>query len=128
MSRFVRRIVALALLAFWLPATAHCSIEAVTDLLGKACEHACSHETAASHVDACEVVESGDFFPALAVALAPIPHLIEISCLACLQARLLAEARPFAPPAWAADHPRDWVPSWTFTLRAALPARAPDLS
>lgn len=123
----VRRFITLLLVALWLPATAHCAIEVMTDCSSDACKRACSHEGAASHVDACGMVENGDFTAAAAVAHAPAPSLTTLVCLARLHARILADARPLAPPAWASDHPRDWVPSWTFSLRTALPARAPDL-
>ncbi len=128
MTACVRRFITLLLVAFWLPVTAHCSLEAMTGLLDEVCETACPHEADGMHVDSCDLVESGDILPATAVAHAPAPSLTTLACLACLHARLLAEAEPLAPPAWATDHPRDWVPSWTFALRTAPAARAPDLT
>ena len=74
------------------------------------------------------MIESGGFTVATPVAHVPAPSLTILACLSRLHARLLADAKPLAPPAWATDHPRDWVPSWTFALRTALPARAPDLT
>lgn len=113
-----------------MPATSHCAINAVFDWIGQACEHSCA-ETGAGHPqhsDACELLEGGDFPPAALSPLAPAPSLSVFSCLARLHARLLAEARPLAPPASTRDDPADWVPRWVFSARAALPARAPSLT
>lgn len=123
----VRRLIALILVALWLPVTAHCSLEAMTGLFDDGCENACSHGADRSHADVCDLVERGNFTATGAIVHAPAPSLTTLVCLSCLHARLLADAEPLAPPAWAGDHPRDWVPSWTFALRTALPARAPDL-
>lgn len=128
MFRAVRRFFALALLALWLPATAHCSIKAATGWFAELCDIACSHAENTAHADACDVVESGDFTAAAINAHAPAPSLTTLACLARIHARLLAEAIPLATPAWSKDDPDDWVPSWSFAFRAALPARAPDLS
>lgn len=127
--RVLQRLLALALLALWLPATGHCAIGTLADWAHDACALACAHDAAAgTHADACDLIEDGDFKPASVAAQAPAPSLTLLSCLACLHARLLAEARPLAPPPWAKNHPADWVPQWAFDARAALPARAPDLS
>lgn len=125
-----RAVVALLLLAIWGPATAHCSIAAATDWLAELCSVTCCDDDAAqpAHADACDLVEDGGYVPAVSPALAPAPQLTALACLSCLHARLLAEARPLPSPAWAKDHPRDWVPIWRFTRRAAPPARAPDLT
>jgi hypothetical protein len=124
----LRRLVALVLLALWLPATSHCAIDVVMDWCGDKCGTACAHEQGAAHADACDLVEGGDFAPAAVAIQVPAPHLTAFVCLACLRARLLAEAEPALSPAWATDDPADWVPVWRFALRAAPPTRAPNLS
>jgi hypothetical protein len=123
--RLVRQIVALVLLALWLPATQHCAFGTVTGLGGNLCETACSHDIASSHEDFCAVVESGNYMSAATLAHVPAPHLTTLACLASLHACMLAEARPLAPPAWTKDDASGWVPEWAFVARAALPARAP---
>ncbi len=124
--RVLQRLLALALVTLWLPATSHCAIGTIVDWLDKACGVACAHdESTVPHADACEVVERGDFKPAASLSQAPAPSLTVLACLACLHARLLAEARPHAPPAWSKDDPADWIPGWPFAVRASLPARAP---
>lgn len=123
-----RRFFVLLLVALWVPATGHCSVRILSELLTGTCKEACSHGVSVAQEESCGEIERGDFTPASAVAHAPAPSLTALACLACLHARLLEEAKPLAPPAWASEHPRDWVPSWTFALRAAPLARAPDLT
>lgn len=130
MPRVLQRLLALALLALWLPATGHCAIGTFVDWFDQACGLACAHDDAATpHADACDLVEEGGFKPAAVAAHAPAPQLTVLSCLACLQARLLAATPSLAPPpaAWTKNDPADWVPRRAFVARAALPARAPDL-
>ncbi len=126
--RFFRHIVAVVLLALWMPATQHCLFGAVTGWAAEACGVACDHDVVGAHDDGCTLVESGDYTPAVALAHVPAPNLTALACLACLHARLLLEAHPLAPPAWAKTDPADWVPAWPFAARTALPARAPDLT
>jgi hypothetical protein len=123
-----RRIIALMLLALWLPATSHCAIDAMTDWFGDACSVSCEHAQNTAHADACDLVEGGGFAPAAVATPVPVPHLTPFVCLACLHARLLADAEPVPPHSWAKDDPAAWVPAWRFALRAAPPARAPNLS
>lgn len=126
----LKAFVAVLLAFLWLPATSHCSLDAASDLISGLCDNGCSHSNpdTHAHADACLTVESGNYTAATAVAHAPAPSLTTLACLACLHARLLSEARTLSPPAWAKDHPLDWIPAWTFTLRAAPLARAPDLT
>lgn len=100
----------------------------VTGWEGRLCETACSHDVGNSHDGVCTVVESGDYTSVATLAHVPAPHLTTLACLASLHARMLAEARPLAPPAWTKDDASGWVPEWAFVARAALPARAPTLT
>lgn len=130
--RLLRQIVAFVLLALWMPATQHCVFGAVTDREAdreaNLCDTLCNHDSGGTHEDACTVVESGDYTSAVTLAHVPMPNLTTLACLACLHARLLAEARPLTPPAWTKDDPAGWVPQWAFDARAALLARAPTLT
>lgn len=133
---WLRRIIALVLLALWLPATSHCALETVLGVVNDHCESSCSHDfaggdaDAAAHLaaDSCDVVESGAFKPVLESLAAPAPSLWVLVCLSCVHAVVLAEARPLAPPAWSADNPDSWVPARHLARRAIAPARAPGLS
>ena len=124
----VTQIIAFVLLAIWMPATQHCAFDAVVTVESHLCETVCNHDTGGSHEDACTVVESGDYTLSATLAHVPAPSLTTLACLACLHARILFEATPLAPPAWSTDDPAGWVPQWAFTARAALPARAPNLT
>lgn len=128
MPRVIRAILAVMLAALWLPATAHCSLGAATEWFAESCDLACSHDGDSEHLDACVLIEDGGYRVGSSVAHAPAPSLGVLTCLACLHARLLEVSTPLAPPAWAMEHPRDWLPAWNFEVRAALPARAPDLT
>lgn len=126
--RLFSQIVAVVLLALWMPATQHCAFGAVTGWIADACDTACNHDNGATHEDVCTVVEGGDYTPAATLAHVTAPNLTTLACLARLHARLLSEATPIAPPAWTKDDPADWVPTWAFAARAALPGRAPNLT
>lgn len=119
---------AVVLLALWMPATQHCAFGAVAAWESDLCEAVCNHDTGGAHEDACTVVESGDYTLSATLAHVPAPSLTALACLACLHARLLFEATPLAPPAWTKDDPAGWVPQWAFAARAAMPARAPNLT
>lgn len=119
---------AVLLAALWLPATAHCALGVATDWFAESCELACSHDGDSAHADACVLIEDGGYRLGSVVTHAPAPSLCVLACLSCLHARLANAAAPLAPPAWATEHPRDWLPAWSFEIRAALPARAPDLT
>jgi len=126
--RLFSQIVAFVLLALWMPATQHCVFGAVSGWVADLCGTACHHDDDGAHEDVCTVVESGDYTSAVTLAHAPAPNLTTLACLACLHALLLSEAPPLAPPAWTKDDPAGWVPQWAFAARAALPARAPNLT
>jgi hypothetical protein len=125
------RILALVLLALWVPATSHCAVETVLGIVNEHCEAVCAHDDSATDAhpaaDACEMLERGEFKPAVAELAAPAPALTVLACLSHVHAALLAEARPLAPPAWSGDHPADWVPVRHLASRAVAPARAPNL-
>ena len=124
-----RRLLALVLLALWVPATSHCAVETVLGWVNEYCFSACGHTGEESHpvADACATLEEGDFKPAFETLTAPAPMLSVLACLRCVHAAVLADARPLAPPAWSADHPDAWVPERHLTRRAVAPARAPGL-
>lgn len=130
---WLRRIVALVLLALWVPATSHCAIGTILDWTAdEHCLAACSHEAAGDDGhpanDVCATLENGAIKPAVHLLAAPAPSFTILACLSCLHAALLAEAEPAAPPAWSGKHPDAWVPARHLAVRAVAPARAPSLS
>lgn len=133
---WLRRIIAFVLLALWLPATSHCAIETVLGVVNDHCMSVCAHDASSgdadanAHVaaDACDMVEGGSFKSSLDSLSVPAPVLSVFACLSCIHALVSVAARPLAPPAWSADNPDAWVPSWHLARRAVAPARAPGLS
>ncbi len=133
MLRVLKSYLALLLMAVWLPATSHCALATATDWIADFCEHVCgsgSHnQEHDSHDDGCAAIERGDFTAAVATASAPAPVWAEIADLVRAQVlHRLHAASATEPPSWAKDDPAGWVPQWAFTARAALPARAPNLT
>ncbi len=118
-------LVALLLLAVWLPATQHCALEAA-GLLTSTCADDCTNE--ANQPDGCAAVEDGLYKPASSLTKVGAPnfHLgARGRCLACVEKQILfLHARA---PHMAVELPRDWVPTWQFVRRAAPPSRAPSL-
>jgi hypothetical protein len=129
----LRRLLALALVALWLPATLHCALEAagLDDLfhcvndLHQPCKHAAPSDTPA---DACNLIEDASFKPANDTALLPPPAL----CAGLL--RFVAPNPTLVltpPPSGLSDRiepPPEVARTWHFTARAALPSRAPSLA
>lgn len=129
MKGSVKVMMALLLALLWLPATSHCALDAASDFITDICASDCSHPDArgSSAEHPCFTVESGNYRGAATTAHAPAPSLTVLACLADLHARLLLQAPCLVPPPLTHDHPQDWIPGWTFALRAAPPARAPSL-
>lgn len=124
----VRPLVALLLLALWLPATQHCGLEA-TGWLGNEAEcHTdggcqADHAKAPCDADNCQSVEDGAYKSPASPRLVLGPSVL--SCLCCL--RVISPETivvPLVSPA-RTNPPPELTPSWQFIARAALPARAP---
>lgn len=128
MSR-LRRLIAVALLALWLPATLHCALgEAGFDSLFACIDTSscCDHE--APPRDSCDLVETGAFKPAANTAVLAAPVLS-----ACLLSFVVpVSALDLTPPPSALSEriiaPPEVARTWHFAARAALPSRAPSLS
>lgn len=118
------------MVALWLPAVSHCALDAATDWLRTDCAQPCSHQASHDHAetDACSLAESGNFTPAPSQAPAPAPLLTVLAHFARFELPPPDPAGLLALPPSSHEHPRDWIPSWTFTHRAAPPARAPCLT
>jgi hypothetical protein len=131
MKRLMFRLFAFCMALSWVPAIAHCRLEAV-GMDFAACSAGC-HGEASSHdngddpsKDGCDLIENGFYKASVdAVKVAP-PAATLYAGLLCLS---LQESEPDAglliAPA-AAERPQAWVSQWTFVRRAAAPAHAPD--
>ncbi len=130
--RSLHRLIALVLLAVWLPASSHCAIETVLGVVNEHCQSVCAHAGVDTEGhpanDACATLEEGAIKPAAVGLHLPPPSLTVLACLDLVHASLLAEARPLARPTWSAGHPDAWVPVRHLASRAVAPARAPNLN
>lgn len=127
----LRRIIAIVLLALWLPTTQHCGLEAAELIAAetphgaeaKCCEMGdspCTH-------DGCNVVESSLVKSSNDTLKVPTPSLAGCACFLCLQ---LVPPGLAAEPIFAitaSESPEHWVPVWQFVRRAAPQVRAPSL-
>jgi hypothetical protein len=115
------------LLALWVPATAHCQLESAFDLF-VCCDHedAVPHQDADCQTDACASVESGAYRTETPPPLGLPPAFL----LAFAVAEIAAE--PLLPPPSGfmatALSPPELPRGWQFSLRTALPVRAPSLA
>jgi hypothetical protein len=129
---FLRRFIAVALLALWLPATLHCALETagLDELFHCGTDHHSSgaHETPADATrDACDIIEGSAFKPAANSALLSPPVL----CAQFLAFAVPPVALDLTPPPSGLGErilaPPEVARTWHFVARAALPARAPSL-
>ena len=122
--RRLRAVVAIALLALWLPATLHCELETLG--VFAACEH-CHDDadgaTEESGADGCATVENGGY-------------RIDAFVLKAPEAPFLLVLFVVPPPDGEARSTGDWDATaaplhvrrtWQFAARAAPPSRAPAL-
>ena len=121
------RLLALLLLALWLPATLHCDLEAASlwdgheDHPAAAC---CSAGQGCAH-DGCDTLEGGAFRASDGTVRAPLPDLFCCFCLICTGTPALLEPVATTPVPTIAVTARDWIPTWHFVRRTAPPSRAP---
>jgi hypothetical protein len=121
----MRPCFALLLVALWLPATAHCVLDAATGWGHDACTSACGSDATAEHADGCDLIESGAYAPSAGTLAAPVPQLTASVCLNHLHRWLEAQAVAETPPPRPSDDASRRLASLVFTTRAAPPSRAP---
>lgn len=123
------KVVSLLLLALWLPATLHCSLETVGWQSDCHAEVTTEAADAACHADPCEVVEGDSYVKSSGVLRAPQPLGVDAHAGLLLLALWI---RPGASEpveiVRSVEHPEliGLQRSWSFERREALPARAPD--
>lgn len=123
--QLLRRLIALVLVALWLPATLHCDLEAAGLEIGVLCHDHDTPEAAAAHCsdDACHAIEDAAY---TAVVLTKLVGVISFSVLALLPEPPDLPAATLSPAS--TDVPLEVPRSWQFTTRAAPPARAPSVA
>ncbi len=123
MSRLTK-LIALLLVAVWLPVTLHCELE-ITGLLGPAGECVASDDACCNDT-ACVTVEEALFKDSTPVLTVSAPDAS--TCLVCLALATPPDAF-FAESALSTvrhEPPPELRVTWQFLSRAALLARAPD--
>lgn len=124
----MRTIIALLLLALWLPATQHCGLEAAGMISSAVDCHEANdcqtpHEKSNCDADNCQAVENAAYKNSLTVLKIDTPAVL--TCLCCLHeitpetiwVPLISPERTTTPP--------ELAPSWHFIARAAPSPRAP---
>jgi hypothetical protein len=123
MSRF-RHLIALVLLAIWVPATMHCGLEGLVEGSAEMCDH---HDAADNGTPAGEhlAVEDGSYransFEVAITAPLPLDGWVVADAI-----RVIAPVDP-VDARHADDAPADLARTWQFGERAALPANAPSV-
>lgn len=127
----LRRIIAIVLLALWLPTTQHCGLEAA-GLIAAEVPHGaesecCENGASPCTHDGCNVVENSLIKLNNETIKVPTPSLAACTCFLCLQ--LLPPVVAVEPifAVTASESPEHWVPVWQFVRRAAPLSRAPAL-
>ena len=125
-----RHIIAVLLLALWMPATQHCNLQAagLIDAHGEHTDSACLGGGNPCSHDGCIMVEGITYKPSGDLLLkVPAPDLLVCSCFLCLQ--LVYRDLRIEPltPVVAAEKPQAWVSIWHFVRRAAPLSRAPSV-
>lgn len=127
----LRHIIAIVLLALWLPTTQHCGLEAAGLIAAESPHGAdvgcCQTGSGPCTHDGCNVVESGLIKSSNEAIKVPTPSLAACTCFLCLQ--LLPPVVAVEPilAVTSSESPEHWVPVWQFVRRAAPLSRAPSL-
>jgi len=125
--RLLIQITAFVLLALWLPATQHCSLNAAGWLAHDVVSTDCCETAAASCADdGCNLAEGNLSRPSASAAKTLSPDLAVCLCVLCSHLSLADLTEKPALAVSATERPIDWLPTWQFSRRTALPARAPN--
>ncbi|MBI2517222.1 MAG: hypothetical protein HYV95_09935 [Opitutae bacterium] len=123
----VSKLMAVLLMALWLPATMCCSLEAAGLKVGQSSACCDDEDTTKPVKDNCRVVEDGHYVNAVP-AIKVIPALTAITLFEipifplCIEPQI----QEIAARCKIAES-RDWIPIWQFDRRTAAPANSPDL-
>ena len=130
----LRAIVALLLVAFWLPASSHALLEYAGLIHERHADHddhdaesSGSHEHDADNHDAAD----GKYAPSSTLVRVPLPDSIAMPMFFAPGLNWASELRIEPPPAGLAPPgtaPPQLSHGWQFSFRAALPVRAPSLA
>jgi hypothetical protein len=126
--RLLRTILALLLAVAWMPLTEHCQLESLTGLAVLRCgpvEVGGAPDGSPCHGESCCSWESGQYQlppgqPEVAAPLLAVsPRVLAVE---------IEEAQAAAVGSFLMDAPPEPPRPWQFSLRAALPVRAPSIA
>lgn len=115
----VFHLAAFLLLAAWLPATAHCELEAVLDWSTEACDHHDSGPDSGEH----GAVEDGSYRSIESGAVLVAPPAVALDWIHAIVTVLAPADQPGL--AGGVEQPLELARTWQFTARTALPGNAP---
>lgn len=126
----LRRIIAVVLLALWLPATQFCTLVAAgvfaDEAQASAPDH-CGNPNDRCSRDACDLFENGVTKPVSEASKVLAPDLFACLYFFCLQFAQPGSVDESTLMVSASEYPLDWESRWQFVRRAAPLARAPSL-
>jgi len=119
----------IAVLAFWLPGSMHCSLEAAGILSSDCCSSSASNHPdsesrkCADHCEVCSAVESGGYSkPDTCIDVTPVLCLLSLAIL-----EFQIPEAPLDATYLGTSPPPEILPLWRFVERVALSPRAPSL-
>jgi hypothetical protein len=121
--RMMGRVMAILLLALWLPATLHCDLEAA-GLLGQQCAEDCGQDAGGG--DGCQLVENGLYKSSVLLVRIPAPQLLHCAFSFVPRPELELDAAPLSLAEFVTGT-QTLRRTWQFVQRAAPPCRAPSL-
>lgn len=124
---FLRRITVCLVLAIWMAATQHCTLEAAGMLSADSAHEdvGCCDSQGSCSKDSCHIVERGASTLTASAIKAPAPDLHSCLCSLC-SALLVPAVDPVLPDLSSLSQDTlAWVPIWHFERRAAPSPRAP---
>jgi len=129
--KWLKTILVMAVLAFWLPATNHCRLELIPGLEFLACcghsedEQAGEHHENECADDLCAQVEDGLYKAESNQVVVEAPPASHLGVLPAALEQTPSPER--AGPARLDSSPPELSKTWQFSFRAAAPPRAPSL-
>lgn len=125
MIRLFHLVSAILALA-WVPMTQHCLLEA-TGVVAAHCEHSQNSSGDGCTLDGCKALETGSYKVGSANPVVKAPGVAMMVFVTQEPVTVPLIAVQSGQPKEGFERPLDWVPSWHFVRRSALPSRAPSL-
>lgn len=119
----ISKVVAVLLLAMWLPATQHCALEAIGAIATTCADHCSTSESVGK--DSCGSIEKGNFKPTANSLKVSTPDLFACVCFLCLQLEPQSTDVSISLAKDGSGRAEVWFSTWQFARRAAPLPGAP---